>query len=96
VRYANFIKEGLELFIFTSPISLHGNDFSIEESFNKSLKFMKFLKHFRLEFNEINPGKLTKIINKAHVVFIMTIRFRSWPKHQKAQVLKDVLIHWWM
>jgi hypothetical protein len=44
VSNTNFVKEGVKLFILSSPVGLYGNDFLVKESINKSLKFMKFLK----------------------------------------------------
>jgi hypothetical protein len=39
MRYANFLEKGVQLLILPL-VSLHGYDFSREESFNKFLKFM--------------------------------------------------------
>jgi hypothetical protein len=47
---AELDEEGMMFLIFTSPICLYGEDLVIELSFYKSLEFLKFLKHFRLEF----------------------------------------------
>jgi hypothetical protein len=47
---AELDEEGMKFLIFTSPVCLYGKDLAIELSFYKSLKFLKFLKHFRLEF----------------------------------------------
>jgi hypothetical protein len=67
---AYFRKEGIELFIFSSPVCLHGFDFTIEESLNKVLKLMEFLKNLRLKLKEIYPCKLTEIIDKTHIILI--------------------------
>jgi hypothetical protein len=40
---ANFLKETMEFFIFTTPISLHSNNFGIKFAFNKLLKIKKDL-----------------------------------------------------
>jgi hypothetical protein len=77
VRYTNLIK-GVKLFIFTTPIYLHCNDFSIKESLNKGLKFMEFFKHLGFELNKMDPRKFAKIINKAHIILISASRLRSW------------------
>jgi hypothetical protein len=68
--YTNFSEKGIEFFIFTIPISLHGNDFLIKESFYKSLKFMEFLKYLKPKLDKIYPSKFPEINNKAHVTII--------------------------
>jgi hypothetical protein len=77
VSNTNFVKKGVKLFILSSPIGLHGIDFSVKESLNEGLKFMKFLKDFRLKLNEINPRKFVVIINKTYVILITTRRFKG-------------------
>jgi hypothetical protein len=47
---AELDEEGMKFLIFTSPVCLYGKDLAIELLFYKSLKFLEFLKHFRLEF----------------------------------------------
>jgi hypothetical protein len=54
---ANMIKECTEFVIFTTLVSLHGMNFVIKQSSNMSLKVLKFLKNFRLMFEQINPRK---------------------------------------
>jgi hypothetical protein len=39
------------------------------------LKFMKPLEYFRIGFNRIKLHKFTEVINKTHIVFILTDRF---------------------
>ena len=70
MRDANFTKKRVELLLFSTPVSLHSNDFSIKKSLHKVLKLMKPLKHFRFKFDEINPSKLAIVINKTNIVFI--------------------------
>jgi hypothetical protein len=77
VSNTNFVKKGVKLFILSSPVGLHGNDFLVKESLNKGLKFMKFLKDFRPELNEINPHKFVVTINKTYVILIATRIFRG-------------------
>jgi hypothetical protein len=74
MRYPYFLEKGMKFFIFTAPISLHSNYFSIKEPLNKFLKLMKFLKNFRFELKEINLGELVVIINKTNIVLITTSR----------------------
>jgi hypothetical protein len=46
VRDANFGEEGVEFFIFSTPITLNSDDLSTKSSLNKGLKIMEFVKHF--------------------------------------------------
>jgi hypothetical protein len=43
---ANFGEKGVELFIFSTPITLNSDDLSTKSSLNKGLKIMEFLNHF--------------------------------------------------
>jgi hypothetical protein len=72
MRYPYFLEKGMKSFIFTTPIGLHSNYFSIKEPLNKFLKLMEFLKNFRFELKEINPGELVVIINITNIVLITT------------------------
>jgi hypothetical protein len=74
---ANFVKKGVKLFIQSSPICLHDNNFPVKEFLNKGLKFMEFLKDFGLKLNEIDQCKFVVIINKTYAVLITTRRFRG-------------------
>ena len=65
---AYFLKEGVEFFIFSAPISLHCNYFPIEFAFNKILKVLKNLKHFKFLFEKIDPYKFAIVINEAYIV----------------------------
>jgi hypothetical protein len=78
VRDTNLIKEGIELFIFTTPVCLHCDDLSIKKSLNKGLKFMELLKHLRFKLNKIDPREYTKVIDKTHIILISSSPFRSW------------------
>jgi hypothetical protein len=89
VSDANLIKKRIEFLIFTTPDSLYGKNFSIKEPFNKSLKFTKFLKNLRFKLNEINPLKFVVVINKTHIIFIATDRFRSSTPNIRKKVLRD-------
>ena len=55
MRDANALKEGIQLLIFPSLVSLHSENFSIKLTFNHSLEFMKFLKNLRFMTKQINP-----------------------------------------
>jgi hypothetical protein len=52
----NFLKETIEFFIFTTPISLHINNF-----------FIEFVLNIGLIIENINPYKFTKIINESYI-----------------------------
>jgi hypothetical protein len=47
---ASLLKETMEFFIFTSPVSLHGDDFLIKLAFNKSLEINEDLINIRTLF----------------------------------------------
>jgi hypothetical protein len=53
VSNANASKKGVEGLIFTPPIRLNCQNFTIKLTFNKILKILKALKNFRLMANEI-------------------------------------------
>jgi hypothetical protein len=63
------LGEGVEFFILTSPGSLHGNNFTINKSLNKSLEFLEFLEDLVLVFWEVDPSKFAKIVNETHIIF---------------------------
>jgi hypothetical protein len=50
----NLGEEMMEFLTFASPIHLDSDNFSIEEAFNKFLKFNKFLEYFRFKLQGIN------------------------------------------
>jgi hypothetical protein len=72
VSNTNFVKGGVKLFILSSLVRLHGNDFPIKNSLNKSLKIMNFLKNFRPKLNEMGSRKFAIIIDEACVILITT------------------------
>ena len=76
MSYTNFVKKGIEFFIFTTPISLHGNYFAPKFAFNKLLEIEKDLVYFMAFFEKINPSKFTIIINKAYIVLVFANRWR--------------------
>jgi hypothetical protein len=63
------------------PISLHSNNFPSKLAFNILLKIKKHLIHIRTLFEQINPGELAEIINKAYIVCIFPNRKRSWTRY---------------
>jgi hypothetical protein len=69
---ANSAKVRVEALILATPITLQGNNLTIELSLNKDLKFFKEMKHFRYVAKEINPCKFTKIINKRHITLLIS------------------------
>ena len=74
---ADPLEERIQLLIFSSPIRLHSNNFSIKQVLNKILEVIKALKNIRLMLEQVDPGKLAIIINKAHIKFISPNRSRS-------------------
>jgi hypothetical protein len=73
--------------IFSTPICLCEKNFSIKQVLNKVLKFMKFLKHVRLEFERIGLGKLTIIINKIDIILFSTNQLGCRPPNIKEFML---------
>jgi hypothetical protein len=73
-------EKRIQSLIFTTPIGLHDNDFSIQKMFNV-LKHTKFRKRFRLVLQEKDPSQFGIIINETHVVFIIANRIRDSPPH---------------
>jgi hypothetical protein len=71
---AYLLKEPVELFIFTTPIGLHSNDFSIKLALNKLLKIKKDLINIRTLLEQINPSKFTEIIYKAYIISVLANR----------------------
>jgi hypothetical protein len=69
VRDANITEKGIKLFIFTTSITLHGKDFSIKYPLNKSLKLSKVFEHLRFILKQIDPRKLTIVINETNIIF---------------------------
>jgi hypothetical protein len=64
------LKKCIQSLVLTTLIGLNSKNPLVEEALNKILKITKFLKHLRLVLEQINPSKLTKIINKTDIVFI--------------------------
>jgi hypothetical protein len=56
---------------------MDGDNFPIKKMVHKFLEFNKFREHLRLKFQWINLGKITVIINKAHIVLFVPNRFRG-------------------
>jgi hypothetical protein len=70
-------EERVEFLILPSPIRLNSENFVVEHMFNKLVKFKKILENLRFMAKQINPGKYTVIINKAHIIFLATKRIKS-------------------
>jgi hypothetical protein len=71
VEDANTLEERCKFLVFSpppSPVCLASQDLSIKETFYKLLEIMKFTKHIRFVFQEIEPCELAKIINERHIV----------------------------
>jgi hypothetical protein len=64
-------RKRVKSLIFSAPICLHDNDFSIEHMFNKALKFFKNLKHLRFAPKEIYPSKFAKVVYETDIVFFL-------------------------
>ena len=69
-----FVKEWVEFFILTTPISLDMNDFAIEKAFNMFLKLNKHIIDIRFMLKQIEPSKATESINKTHIETMSTDR----------------------
>jgi hypothetical protein len=59
-----------------------------------SLKVLKFLKYFRLVFEQINPCELTIIIKEINIIIIVSKGGGLVPRHLKKQACKRKLQHW--
>jgi hypothetical protein len=79
--YANGAKKGVEPLILATPIGLHSNNFTVEHSLNKALKFLKEFKHLRFMVKKINPCETTKIIDETDIVFLMTKGINNMTPH---------------
>jgi hypothetical protein len=77
MRDANTLKIAMKAVILTTPVRLDSFDFSIEETFNMSLKSIENLLDIRLMFQEIYPTEARIVINKANIVGISTRRRNS-------------------
>jgi hypothetical protein len=81
VRDPNFLEEGIEFMILTTPVRLYSKNFLVKDTFNKSLEFTNFLKNLRFMLKKIYPSKLTKIINKSDIIFIVSNRLTCKTPH---------------
>jgi hypothetical protein len=88
MRYAYASKEGIQLVIFYSAISLKGFNLPIQESFDMMLKIMELRKYFGFLFQEKHPSEFRVIINKAHIIIILANRIWSKPPHIQKNKLK--------
>jgi hypothetical protein len=70
MRYAYLSEKGIYLFIFTSLVTLDGNNFPVEQVLNKILELMKLLENIKLEFQQVNSSEFTIIIYERHMIFI--------------------------
>jgi hypothetical protein len=82
MRTGNMVRnpysaEGVEFLILHSPIGLNGENFVVKHTFNKLLKFKKILGNLRFMMKQINSDKFTIIINKAHIIFLVTKKINS-------------------
>jgi hypothetical protein len=77
---ANIVKERMKLLIFSSPIGLDSKNFSVKKPLNKILKFSKNLKNFGLMLEQVDPCEFAKIINEAHIIFILSNGLTSRPQ----------------
>jgi hypothetical protein len=78
---ANVLEKRMRFLVFTSQSSLHGKNFGRKLGLNKLLEIMKFLKHFRFMFKEIDPHKFSIISNKSHKIFLSSNRIWGRAPH---------------
>jgi hypothetical protein len=90
---ANTLKEKIQVLILPTPISLHGNDFPIQQAFNKFLKVNEVLKNFRFVSKKVNPSKFAKIINKAHIVIVSSNRGWSRTPYIRENKVQGIIRH---
>jgi hypothetical protein len=89
----NASKKGLWLLIFRTPISLHGNNLSVQESLNMLLGILEFRKHFRYVLQKKYPSKFGVVINEAYIIAEFASRARSRPPHIQKNKLKRSFRH---
>jgi nitrogen regulatory protein PII-like uncharacterized protein len=79
----------MEFFIFTSPvIGLHGDNFLIKPTLYIFLEIKKNLEHFGMFLEQINLGKLAKIINEAYIICMFARRHRSRIPHMRKNLVQ--------
>jgi hypothetical protein len=76
--YAYFGEERVQFLLLSSPVTLHTNDFPIKHSFNKSIKFMKFLNHLWFKLEQINSSKFTIVIHKTYIILVPSNGLGRW------------------
>jgi hypothetical protein len=78
MRNSKSAKEGIQPFIFSSPIQLDSNNFAIKHPFNKALKFFKKLEDFGFPLKKINPREFTIVIYKTGIISFFDQK-NLWP-----------------
>jgi hypothetical protein len=74
MRDPKLIKEGVEVAVFAPSIRLNMNNLMLEKTFDMELELNKDIKHIRLTFNKIKPGKSTISINKTNITVVTADR----------------------
>jgi hypothetical protein len=62
------LKEGIQLLVFTTPVSLHGDDFRIKKGTQQYFETHESVEKLRFVTQEINPSKFTVIIDETHII----------------------------
>ena len=74
MRDANTLEKGTKGLVFTTPVCLYGMNLFVKLSFNKNLEISEALKNFRFFPQQVNPNKFSMIINKRHIIVVVTNR----------------------
>jgi hypothetical protein len=86
MRDPSLCKEAIEFLILTTPVHLHGHDFSVKGSFNEILEAMKDLKDLRFMPNQIYPSVFAKIIDTTAIVVFPSNQ--NWSRPSNIQMDK--------
>ena len=77
MRDARALKVAMEFVVFTTTIGLNDLDFTIQKTFDMSLKILEDLLNIRLVFKKINPGEARVVINKTKIILVPYRRSKS-------------------
>jgi hypothetical protein len=72
MRYACASEISMESVIFTTPVGLHSNNFSVKDTLNMSLEKIKYFLNIRFVLNKINPTMVDVVIHKNNLILVST------------------------
>jgi hypothetical protein len=87
---ANFLKETMEFFIFTTPTGLHSNDFETKFMLNMLLEIKENLINIGTFLKQVIPNNGTIITYAAYVILMFYQQKREPdPIHHRMHVPKE-------